>query len=179
MSNLVRLAAMLTLMVTVSACSGQVPSDGFKDLRYGMSLDELRSKGFNCKPTDFYCRPSPGTGERYTLFGKEASVGVETENGKLVSVSVRVDLSSDELVSLYTKEFGRPKTFTYQSVGGQAERHYWNAGDQAAISVTRSGAQGTASIFGGTRSSVEYLGPDAAKELFAEASSNTVQPRDF
>lgn len=103
MPNLVRLAAVLALSVAATACSGRMPSDGFKDLRYGMSLDELRSKGFNCQPDDYFCRPDPSADEKYTLFGKEASVGVETAKGKLASVSVHVDLSSDELIALYTR----------------------------------------------------------------------------
>lgn len=179
MSNLVQLSAVLAMAVAATACSGRVPADGFKDLRYGMSLDELRSKGFNCEPTDYYCRPDSAEGERYTLFGKEASAGVDTENGELVSVSVHVDLSSDELISLYTKEFGRPKTFTYRSFGGQSERHCWYSGDRAAICVTRLVTGGDASVLGVTRSSAEYLGPEATKELLKEASTNTVRGRDF
>jgi hypothetical protein len=179
MSNLIRLAAVLSLTVATAACSGQVPSDGFKDLRYGMSLDELRSKGFNCEPTDYYCRADPAADEKYTLFGKEASVSVDTEDGMLASVKVHVDLNSDELISLYTKEFGRPKTFTYRSLGGQSERHCWYSGDRAAICVTRLVARGDTSVLGVTRSSAEYLGPEATRELLEEASTNTVRGRDF
>lgn len=179
MSNLVRLTAVLAMAAAVTACSGRIPSDGFKDLRYGMSLDELRSKGFNCKPTDYFCQPDSAKDEEYTLFGKEASVRVETANGKLVSVTVHVDLSSDELISLYTKEFGAPKTFTYRSFGGQSERYYWHLGSKAALSVTRSVTRGDRSFMGVTRSYVEYLGPIATKELLEEASTNTVRDRDY
>lgn len=170
---------MLTLAAAATACSGQPSSDGFKDLRYGMSLDELRSKGFSCQATDYFCRPDLAEGQQYTLFGKEASVVVETENGRLASVRVSVDLSSDELISLYTKEFGKPKTFSYRSLGGQSERHYWHSGDRSAVSVTRSVTQGDTSVFGVTRSSVEYLGPKGTEELLQEASADTVQARDF
>lgn len=107
MSNLVRLAAVLAMSVAATACSGRVPSDGFKDLHYGMSLDELRSKGFNCQTDDFFCRPAPGADDKYTLFGKEASVGVETAGGKLVVISVHVDLSSDELTAARSKRDAR------------------------------------------------------------------------
>lgn len=168
----------LTMAAAAAGCSARVPSDGFKDLRYGMSLDELRSKGFNCQLTDHYCEPSPES-EKYTLFGKEASVSVEAANGKLAAVNVNVDLSSDELISLYTKEFGSPKTFTYRSFGGQSERQYWHLGDRAAISVTRSVSRGDMSSFGVPMSSAKYLGPEATKELLKEASSHTVRGGDF
>ncbi|WP_374385842.1 GNAT family N-acetyltransferase [Brevundimonas sp.] len=87
MSNLVRLAAVLALSVAATACSGRVPSDGFKDLHYGMSLDELRSKGFACGPDDYFCGPAPDAEANYTLFGKEASVRVKTAGGKLTLVA--------------------------------------------------------------------------------------------
>lgn len=179
MPNLARLAAVLVMSVAATACSGRVPSDGFKDLHYGMSLDELRSKGFACQPDDYFCGPAPEADAKYTLFGKEASVHVETAQGKLVAVTVHVDLSSGELVELYKKEFGEPKTFTYRSLGGQSERQYWHSSNRAAISVTRSVTRGDMSVFGVTTSSAQYLGPEATKELLEEASTNTVQSRDF
>ena len=177
--SVVRFAAMLVMAVAATACSGRVPSDGFKNLRYGMSLDELRSTGFDCEPTDYLCPTGPAGDRKYTLFGKEASVDVSTANGKLVSVSVHVDLSSDELISLYTKEFGRPKAFTYRSFGGQSERYYWHSGDRAAISVTRSVSRDDRSVLGIVRSTAEYLGPEATKELLEEASTNSVRSRDY
>ena len=179
MSNLVRLAAVLALSVAATACSGRVPSDGFKDLHYGMSLDELRSRGFACQPDDYFCGPASDGEAKYTLFGKEASVRVETAKGKLVAITVHVDLSSDELIKLYKKEFGTPKTFTYRSLGGQSERQYWHSGDRAAIVVTRSVTRGDMSVLGVTRSSAQYLGPEATKELLEEASTNTIRTRDF
>lgn len=112
MPNLVRVAAVLAMSVAATACSGRVPSDGFKDLHYGMSLDELRSKGFACQPDDYFCGQAPEADAKYTLFGKEASVRVKTAGGKLVAIIVHVDLSSDELIELYKKEFGNPESFT-------------------------------------------------------------------
>ncbi|WP_433935432.1 hypothetical protein [Brevundimonas diminuta] len=179
MTNISRLAAALFITAIVTACSGRVPSDGFKDLSYGMSLDELRSKGFNCQSDEYFCQPDSGAGKRYTLFGKEASVAVRTSDGRLVSINVRVDLSSDELISLYAKEFGDPKTFTYRSFGGQSERHYWHAGDRGAISVTRSLTRGDPSSLGVTFTSADYLGPEKTQELLEEASGNTVQAGDY
>lgn len=179
MSNIFRLVSVLTISVAVAACSGRVPSDGFKDLRYGMSLDELGSKGFNCQPDDYFCRPDPGADKRYTLFGKEASVAVRTSAGRLVSVTVRVDLSSNELIALYAKEFGDPKRFAYRSLGGQSERHYWHAGDRGAVSVTRSLTRGDPSSLGVTFASADYLGPEETQELLEEASGNTVQAGDY
>lgn len=179
MRSIVILSAILIVAAAVNACAGRAPTDGFKDLRYGMSLDELRSKGFNCESTDYYCRADPAGDRKYTLFGKEALVVVRTANGKLASVNVHVDLSSDELISLYTKEFGRPRAFTYRSLGGQSERHYWHSGDRAAISVTRSVSRGDGSVLGVVRSSAEYLGSEATKGLLKEASLNTVRGRDF
>ena len=179
MSNLTRLAAVSAMAAAVTACSGQVPSDGYKDLHYGMSLDDLRSKGFSCEPDDYACRPDRAADPKYTLFGKEASAMVVTADGKLASVNVGVDLSSDELIALYTKEFGDPKTFTYRTLGGQSERHYWHSGDRAAVSVTRSVTRGDSAVFGVTRSYVDYLGPEATKELLEEASTNSVRGRDF
>lgn len=138
MSDLVRLAVVLAISVAGTACSGRVPSDGFKDLRYGMTLDELRLRGFDCQPDDYYCGPALGDDGKYTLFGKEASVRVETADGKLVAILVHVDLTSDELIALYRREFGNPKRFTFRSLGGQSERQYWHSGDRAAIAVTLS-----------------------------------------
>lgn len=179
MSNLGRLSSFLIMAATAAACSEQVPSDGFKDLRYGMSLDDLRSKGFECEQNDFYCtRQISGEGG-YTLFGKEASVAVQTDNGRLSSINISVDMGSDELISLYTNQFGGPQTFTYRSFGGQSERLYWHTGNRAAIAVTRSLTRGDLSVLGITRSSVEYLGPEATQDLLEEASNNTVQSRDY
>ena len=179
MSNLKRLSVLLIICGAITACSGRVPTNGFKDLRYGMSLDELRTLGFDCQATDYYCQRQASDDERYTLFGKEASVGVDTANGRLVAISVSIDMPSDELISLYTQEFGEPQTFTYPSLGGQSERYYWHSGDRAAISVTRSVTGGERFVLGVPRSHVDYLGPEETQELLEEASDNTVRSQDY
>lgn len=178
MHSISRSAAILLAVFSVSACSGRVPTQGFKDLHYGMSLDELRARGFDCQADEFYCSSERPQESGYTLFGKEASVHVQTSEGRLSSVSVSIDVTSDELIALYTREFGEPQTFTYRSLGGQSERHFWHAGDRAAISVTRS-TRGDRSVLGMTFSSADYLGPEATQALLEEASSNTVQGGDY
>ena len=179
MNNMARISMLLIAAIVASSCSSRVPTDGFKNLHYGMSKQELQALGFNCEDNDFSCRSDAEGQHTYTLFGKEASVSIDTSEGNLSSINVWVDLSSDELIALYTKEFGRPKTFTYRSLGGQSEIDYWISGDRASISVARLVGRTRTSLLGVETASAEYRGPAATKELLEASSSNTVRGQDY
>lgn len=176
MTSIRHLLAITVFALSAASCSKSVPSDGFKDLKYGMSLEQLRAFGFNCEPDDIMCSQPAGSDRHpYTLFGKEARVYLETRAGKLVSIDVNIDATTDELIELFSRELGKPKSFTYASLGGQAQKTYWISGSRAAIVITPSGT----SLFGTPRAGAEYLGPEETSDFLQEISSNSIRGDDY
>lgn len=167
---------MAFVAISVASCSSPVPTDGFKDLKYGMTLEQLKAVGFDCKPDESMCMEVSGVeGPRRTLFGKEATVYPATKEGILVSIDVGIPTTTAELISLFSEELGEPKSFTYESFIGQSEKTYWLSGSkQSAVVII--GNSGTSSALIG---SAQYLGPDATTSLMQEVSENSIQSGDL
>lgn len=171
-----RLFAMICITLVAVSCSKSVPTDGFKDLKFGMTLTQLQALGFNCEANDIMCsRSRTGNEAPYTLFGKEAQVYLKTEAGRLTSVDVNIDATSAELIALYSKELGKPKSFTYAAFGGQSAKTYWASGSQAAVVIS----PGSVNLFGTPRAGATYLGPEETEALLQLASTNTTRSTDY
>ena len=175
-----RLSAQIVgIAALLASCSKPVPSDGFKDLKYGMTVAELKGHGFDCKPNEGMCERSEslsGGEETKTLFGKDTTIWLDVNNGRLANVSVSVYLSDDELVALYTKQYGKPKTFDlYNPLVGRGKSYYWlsRAGTSIEI-ISAENAIETAR----PSSSVSYQGIEATRRLIERAKGKSVDEAD-
>jgi hypothetical protein len=161
------------------SCSRQTPADGFKDLKYGMSIAALKEHGFDCMPDQYECsQPSHSIRNSDTLFGKKAEVSIYTKNGHLATITVNVELTPDELIDLFTRELGKPRTYTYVGhYDDQREADYWLSKSNTAILVYRLRNKSLGSEV--PRSWADYLGPEQTKSLIEEAAANSIRKGDF
>lgn len=171
----------------LAACSSNFSSDGFKSVKFDMDLAALKKLGFDCKEQDYSCSQSPSA-PKETLFGKDASVSVETDKGKVQSIDVSIAMTVDDLIEQYKKEIGNPEKFTYDTFsGGQAERYYWLSKDGTAISVVKSIVTGPLAVklpdslqaYADTRSNAQYLGSAKTKEMVASTKGKKVVSGDM
>lgn len=120
--------------------SSGIPDDGFKDIKYGMTLEQLQRQGFTCRRDEGECRRSGGARQE-TLFGQPAIVSVETRGGHVVRIEARVPMSLGDTLSLLRRNFGTPRRFERDEGDGQRTGIYvWRAANGTSISVPDDGS---------------------------------------
>jgi len=176
MRNVVVLAVSV---FALTACSKSIPQDGFKQLKYGMTLAQLRALGFNCKADDLCSRDSSAErDETETLFGHPATVRLWTEKGLLKSIDVNVDIPQNNLAEEMVKAFGSPKSFDYTTIrGGRATQLIWQAPNGTSLSMVRSPDVGSA--YSQNFGSLSYNGKAETATLLAAAVKAGVKADDF
>ena len=148
-----------------------VPSEGFKDIHYGMNLDQLRRLGFDCRPDQTSCTRAPGVGNS-TLFGKEALVSVETRNGQVARIEVTVTLPANDTLSLLRRNFGATRRLELRNRNGQQMGIYiWQATNGTSIAVPDYGLAG--------RSVVQFNDAAVTRELLQTAPVSEIDPTDI
>lgn len=193
MKKLISMVALAALAM-LSACSKTANLDGFKDIKFDQTAQQLTASGFTCEK-DGDCKPTsasegkPGKAPSYTLFGKAADVSAGMKSGKVQNIHVTVPLTSEETLKLLAGEYGKPKSFDYESFGGgQARKTYWLFGGGTALVVTGSVSEGEAvaitpmqsymSNYLHNHTTVEYLNKSETDDLLKESAKNTVNPHD-
>jgi len=116
--------------------------DGFKDVKFGMSLEQVVIMGGKdytksnneCATTSTQCTiKSDGR----TLFGRPIKdLSVDIKNGTVINVIVTADFTPREFISLADKEFGTSKSYRYKSfVGNNVEVKFWPLGSTTSLSI--------------------------------------------
>ena len=160
------------LALALAGCSGTgIPSDGFKDISYGMTVEQLRGLGFNCRPDHDACTRS-GRARPETLFGREAAVAVTTRGGRVARIEASVGLPLSETLSLLRGNFGQPVRLEQQSTTGTPTGIYYWAGDNGtSITVPDSGRSGS--------SVVQFNDASMTRQFVQQAPTSQVDPNDI
>jgi len=126
MNNSFRSAVVLISVTFLAACGeSDFPSDGFKSTKFGMSSSQLEGIGFSCKPDKKRCNKKEAT-EGETLFGKPADIEVDLSDDKTIGIYVSIGIEKKEMVELFSKALGSPKSFEYTAIlGDKIRRYYW------------------------------------------------------
>lgn len=186
--------AVLAVLLTLSACSKTGSLEGFKDIKFDATTQQVMALGFSCDD-DGYCKTAPRTGEKepsYTLFGKPADVDVRMTAGKVQNIRVTVPMTAEETKNLLEGQYGNAKSFEYETfMGGRAHKTYWLFGNETALQVTdiiNEGAMGPSAMMRGygidtssyanSHTTVEYLGKSGTAELMKLAGGNSVDAND-
>lgn len=172
----------------IAACdSSNFKSDGFKSIKFGMTTAQLTQMGFTCEADKKVCKrradTKAPTDDNATLFGKPADVEVELKSNLATVVNVRISVEEREMIDLFSKALGKPKTYEYTGFTGDKIRHYyWISSDSTSISViTNLDERPPQGIFRmvGPRSSAVYRSKVETKYLLDEITNNSVKPKDL
>lgn len=131
----------LLAVLLLAACGGTpMPEDGFGEVKYGMSSDDLKRAGFTCE-TETECEKdrSSGGSKDDPIFTKPDKVTANLTNGAVTSIDLWFrSYSDDETISAYTEAYGEPAVCRFQNVlGATVEHHIWSAGSGASITVSK------------------------------------------
>ena len=186
--NPFRSAVVLISVTLLAACGGSdFPSDGFKSTRFGMSSSQLESTGFSCEPDKKSCEKKTDSKkeatEGDTLFGKPADIYVELTDDKVSSINVRIGIEEKEMVELFSKALGSPKTYEYTAfLGDKIRRYYWVSSGGTSIAVTinldEKPPQGIFKMLG-PRSTAEYRSKHETTKMLDKINKSSVKPKDF
>lgn len=180
LTSVVALAALLVL----PACSKTASLDGFKEVKFDQTPQQVKALGFDCDGDT--CKTNSKS-RGFTLFGKAADVSVGLKSGKVQSIDVTVPMTTDETLKLLEGQYGKPKSFEFETfVGGRARTTYWLFDSKTALAVTDVvGTNPLARAYGldpsaymHNHASVDYLGTAETAELLKRADKNTVNPTD-
>lgn len=186
--NPFRSAAVLVSVTLLAACSdSNFPSDGFKSTKFGMSAGQLEGIGFSCTPDKRMCERKADekneAAKTETLFGKPADIDVELSDDKVSSIDVRVGIEEKEMVELFSKALGSPKTFEYTALlGDKIRRYYWISSGVTSIAVTvnldKEPLQGIFKVIG-PRSTAKYRNQGETAAMLNEINRSSVKPKDL
>lgn len=117
-----------------------MPEDGYGEVKYGMSSNDLKQAGFACD-TETECEKdrSAGGSKDEPSFNKPDSVKANLINGAVTSIDLWFrTYSDDETIDAYTKAYGKPAVCRFQNImGATVEHHIWSAKNDATISVSK------------------------------------------
>lgn len=174
--------------LALAACSNSdFPSDGFKTTKFGMSTSQLEAIGFTCEANKKKCSKKLNTkkdaAESETLFGKPADIDADLADDKVTSINVHVGVEEKELVELFTKAVGSPKTFDYVSIFGDKIRlYYWVTSGGTSISITinldEKPAEGIFKMIG-PRATAVYRSKQETTDLLDKIKKSAVKPKDY
>ncbi|MCL6684100.1 hypothetical protein [Sphingomonas alba] len=158
--------ACLVLLSGLAACKADPQGDGFADIKYGMTPEQLKPLGFECDADEYSCKqddPAPASA-RATLFEKPVRLSVQMTEGKVAAINVLLmDYTDDELIDLYDKAYGSSKVYRARNaLAALVERHIWTADSGATIVVSKlldHGAAPAVPTFGGYGTSAVYRSP--------------------
>lgn len=185
LTSVVALAALLVL----SGCSKTANLDGFKELKFDQTAQQVKALGFDCGTGD-RCKPASGPGAKspsFTLFGKTADVTANLKSGKVQAINVMVPMTAEETLKLLEGQYGKPKSFEFETfTGGRARTTYWLFGSKTALAVTDAvSVNPLATAYGldlsaymHNHTTVDYLGTAETDDLIKRAEKNTVNPKD-
>lgn len=186
--NPFRSAVVLISVTLLAACgNSNFPSDGFKSAKFGMSASQLEGIGFSCKPDKKSCEKKADAKkeatESETLFGKPADIDVELSDDKIGSINVRIGIEEKEMVELFSKALGSPKTFEYTAfLGDKIRRYYWVSSGGTSIAVTinldEKPPQGIFKMLG-PRSTAKYRNKQETTKMLDEVNKSSVKPKDL
>ena len=180
--------ALLVGLLFITACdSTNFKSDGFKNIKFGMTTAQLTQVGFTCEPDKKVCQKRADskapTDDNATLFGKPADVEAQLKSDATAVISVRISIEDKEMIDLFSKALGKPKTFEYTGItGDKIRRYYWISSDNTSICVTTNLDEGPPQgIFKmiGPRSSAVYRGQAETKTFKDDITKNSVKPTDL
>lgn len=168
-----RLGVLAALLL--ASCGGNVvPNDGFGEVRYGMSADQLKQAGFTCE-TDIECsKEQSGSGSKDDLsFNKPDRIRTNLTNGAVSSIDLTFFTYSDEeTIAAYTEAYGKADVCRFQNaLGATIEHHIWSAKNEATITVSKILDYGFApnmSSLSARMSSATYRAPDESRKFEAE-----------
>ncbi len=118
--------------------------DGFKDIKFGITVSELTILGVNCgneineEVTTSPCEMSDEAKTKFTLFGQETRLQVKATEAKVAIILVYIDFSPDYLIEKFASSLGTPKVYSYVSItGNNINKYYWLSKDGTAIVVSK------------------------------------------
>ena len=186
--NQFRNAVVLISVTLLAACGdSNFPSDGFKSTKFGMSSSQLEGTGFSCKPDKNSCEKMADAKkeatEGDTLFGKPSDIDVELSDDKINSINVRIGIEENEMVELFSKALGSPKTFEYTGfLGDKIRSYYWISSGGTSIAVTinldEKPPQGIFKMIG-PRSTAKYRNKHETTKMLDEINESSVKPKDL
>jgi hypothetical protein len=164
---------------------------GFKDIKFGMTLNQLSAIGANafgkaCSPDEYFCYVP--VSDR-TMFGKPvSSISTRLKAGVVDSVSVTVAFSPREFIGLADVAIGKSKSYSYTGFSGKnVNLNTWSIDETHSIKITygsdeMDGAyeRGLFGIVYNKSTSVEYLNADATKKVRDDADKyGKIDKKDF
>lgn len=167
-----RIVLALSLSFAIAACGTSVADDGFANLKYGMTSEQLRPFGFDCRGANAECDqsdPPPAAG-RATLFEKPVRLSINMHEGRLSQINVMMqNYSDDEIIAMFANAYGDPSTCRFNNaLAATVERHVWSASDGATITVSKIleyGAAPNMSRLSGTATSAIYRDPQQSADF--------------
>ncbi|MCD2450168.1 hypothetical protein GO003_007190 [Methylicorpusculum oleiharenae] len=177
------LTILVALFPQLAVADGKANLDGFKEIKFDLSVKELTSLGYEC--TDGTCKLGDGVKKEYTLFSQEARVSVNIEENKVNSIDVTIDVTPDKMKELFSKSLGNPKVHKYVSLMGYTvEQYYWLFANGTSISVRKNMDKNTTSnLFGNivpiNFSSATYNGKKKTEKLLEAVKKSAVDKSDF
>lgn len=180
--------ALLVCMQFITACdSTNFQSDGFKNIKFGLTTTQLTQMGFICESDKKVCNRRADSkapvDDNATLFGKPADVEAQLKSDATAMISVRISIEDKEMIDLFSNALGKPKTFEYTGfTGDKIRRYYWLSSDDTSICVTTNlNAGPPQGIFKmiGPRSSAVYRDKVETRTFLDEITKNSVKPKDL
>jgi len=171
---------MVLSLATLATASYGAKIDGFKDIKFGMSMSQVESLGFTCKPSDNKCNAYDFSGGNnyvksgVTIFNKPVKdITVyfnSSDKASEVSVGVNVADSADIRDSMKAT-FGTPKV---KNVPRDKNRNQdeiiqsdWNVGSVTATSITILGSAFNSSsvVFTDNSLAAKKVAPKPSKDF--------------
>jgi len=183
------------LAMTVVSCSNfgyAFEIDGFKDIKFNMTREEVEQMGFSCNSaedsnsticTTFNYDTSEKFDPKYTLLGREAEINIiGLEDNKVVGIFVTINsLTGKEAVEVFKKSLGKP-IYYERSIPGIYE-YLWVSSNNNSISVNidteNPDEKGCIFYYGNEAETLKML--SIAKEWAKQKVKDTAtpDPKDF
>lgn len=186
--NPFRSAVVLISVTLLAACGdSNFPSDGFKSTKFGMSASQLEGIGFSCESNKKSCEKKADAKKEATqsdtLFGKPADIDVKLSDDKIASINVTVGIEEKEMVELFSKALGSPKTSEHTTfLGDKIRRYYWISSGGTSIDVLinldEKPPQGIFKM-AGPLSNARYRSKQETTKMLDEINKSSVKPNDL
>ncbi|MGB5277604.1 MAG: hypothetical protein WBP02_10590 [Gammaproteobacteria bacterium] len=113
--------------------------DGYKSVKFGMDLTELKSMGYTCpNHSKTICRLDHGIKNNDTLLGKQAKPMVWVDQDKVRRIDVSVKMKPKDVLNDFKESFGEPEIYRYISLTHNLkEAYYWVSPNGNSVSLTR------------------------------------------
>ena len=113
--------------------------DGFKSIKFGMNVIELKSMGYKCpnyKKT--ICRLDHGMTNNEILLDKKAKLMVWIDENEVRRIDVSIDTKPTDMLNYFKESLGEPVVYRYISLTyNLMEVYYWVSSSGSSMSLTR------------------------------------------